>query len=152
MKKILITIAASVFSLLLFSQSYRGDAKQNYLQALNDEYATGMFKAAEGTILDLTDETNTAVSYTNILDWMQGRVAGLQVYTLRGGTRVPYIRGSQARIYVDEIPISASFLNSLPVFDIAMVKVIKGPFAGSLGNSAVISIYTLKPGDEEEED
>ncbi len=149
MKKLLLTAVASVFSLLLFAQSYRGDVKKNQLQVLNDEYATGMFKAADGTILDLTNDNNSAMSHTNILDWMQGRVAGLQVYTLRGGTRVPYIRGSMARIYVDEIPISAGFLHSLPTADIAMIKVIKGPFVGSVGNSAVVAIYTLKPEEEE---
>lgn len=141
---------ASVFSLLLFSQTYKGSDQKSYLQKLNEEYATGLFKTTDGTILDLTDDNNSAISYMNILDWMQGRVAGLQVYTLRGGTKVPIIRGSQARIYVDEIPISAGFLNVMPTSDIAMIKVIRGPMAGSLGNSAVIAIYTLKPDDEEE--
>ena len=38
--------------------------------------------------------------------------------------------------------------------DIAMIKVIKGPFAGAVGNGGggVIAIYTLKGEDEEEDD
>jgi len=39
----------------------------------------------------------------------------------------------------------------LPVTDIAMIKVIKGPFAHPLaGTGGTIAIYTVRGGDEEE--
>ena len=79
--------------------------------------------------------------------------AGLQVLVSRSGTRVPVIRGSVASIYLDEMRMDASFLNSIPVNDIAMIKVIKGPFVGAIGNGGggVIAIYTFR-GDEEGEE
>jgi outer membrane receptor protein involved in Fe transport len=90
--------------------------------------------------------------YLNILDWLQGRVAGLQVYTARNNDRIPYIRNSRAGIYVDEIYRDADFLNSLPVTDIAMIKIIKGPFAGGFNSpGGVIAIYTIGTDDEGEE-
>jgi hypothetical protein len=118
-------------------------------QKLNDEYCTGMFKTSEGTILDVASN-NSAGAYFNILNWLEGRVAGLRVYTLRNGTRVPFIRDQQTSIYVDEFPVSASYLNSLPVSDIAMIKVIKTPFMGGFnGGGGAIAIYTIGAGDEE---
>jgi hypothetical protein len=111
-----------------------------------------MFKSADGTIIDVENENVQA--YFNILDWLEGRVAGLQVFVSRNGTRIPVIRGSVATIYVDEMRLDAGFLNSLSVNDIAMIKVIKGPFVGAIGNGGggVIAIYTFRGEDEGEED
>ena len=90
----------------------------------------------------------------NILDWLNGRVAGLQIYISRSGIRVPVIRGSAASIFVDEMRMDPSYLNVLSVNDIAMIKVIKGPFAGAIGNGGggTIAIYTTRAVDEEEEE
>ena len=75
----------------------------------------------------------------------------MQVYTSWSGIKLPVIRGSQAKVYVDEMAVDAGYLNLLPVSDIAMIKVIKGPAAGVLGASAVIAIYTIKDEEEDED-
>lgn len=152
MKKLILTTIASVFGILLMAQTYRGSERKSATDILNEEYCTGLFKTTHGTILDLT-ENNTAVGYINILDWLPGRVAGVQVYTLSNGVRIPFIRGNQASIFLDEVPVSAGFINGISVYDIAMIKVIKGPFAGAIGNGwgGVIAIYTFR-GDEETEE
>ena len=85
----------------------------------------------------------------NILDWMKGRVAGLRIYKLSNGTSIPFIRGSQAMIFLDEIPITAGLMNTINTSDIAMIKVFKSNFAGSFGNSPAIAIYTFKADEEE---
>jgi len=151
MKKILLIAALFTTTLGVTAQTHVRNSKSQ-IQILNDKYASGMFKSAEGTIFDIENENVQA--YFNILDWLEGRVAGLQVYVSRSGVRVPVIRGSVASIYVDEMRMDASFLNSLSVNDIAMIKVIKGPFAGAIGNGGggTIAIYTLKGDDEEEEE
>ena len=114
-------------------------------------YCSGMFKSTHGTILDVANNTSSK-GYLNILDWLQGRVAGLQVYTTKTGILFPVIRGNVPGIYLDEIPVNASFLNSLNINDIAIVKVIKTPFYGGFnGGGGAIAIYTIGGEEEEEE-
>lgn len=150
MKKILIITTLFTISFATLAQT-RVSRPKSEKEILNDQYASGMFKSADGTIFDIENENVQA--YFNILDWLEGRVAGLQVFVSRSGVRVPVIRGSVATIYVDEMRMDESFLNSLSVHDIAMIKVIKGPFAGAIGNGGggVIAIYTLKGEEDEEE-
>lgn len=151
MKKILLIAVLFTSTLTIMAQTHVRNPKSPK-EILNDRYASGLFKNAEGTIFDIENETIGA--YLNILDWLDGRVAGLQVLVSRSGVRVPVIRGSVATIFVDEMRMDASFLNSLPVHDIGMIKVIKGPFAGAIGNGGggTIAIYTIRGDDEEEEE
>jgi len=148
MKKILLIAAVFTTTLAAMAQTQVRNYKSPK-EILNDRYASGLFKNAEGTIFDIENEN--VQSYFNILDWLQGRVAGLQVYVSRSGIRVPVIRGSVATIYVDEIRMDPSFLNSLSVNDIGMIKVIKGPFVGAIGNGGggTIAIYTISADEEE---
>ena len=154
MKKIVLLVFASVLSFALFSQRYPGNSNTSSKEKLNDEYCTGLFKTHDGTIIDLVNENESAKGYFNILEWLQGRVAGLQIYHTRYGTPVPFIRNTRASIFVDEIPVDAGYLNDLQVADIAMIKIIKQPFAGAVGNGAggVVAIYTLKGDDETGDD
>jgi hypothetical protein len=151
MKKFFVAAALFTISFATMAQKYTSRAKSPK-EILNDRYTSGLFNNAEGTIFDIENETLGA--YLNILDWLEGRVAGLQVFVSRSGVRVPVIRGSVATIFVDEMKVDASFLNSLPVNDIGMIKVIKGPFAGAIGNGGggTIAIYTIRADDEEEEE
>lgn len=150
MKKFFIIGGLLVASMIGISQTQVSQKSRS--EYLNDEYTSGMFTTANGIIFDLENENVQA--YFNILDWLEGRVAGLQVFVSRGGARIPVIRGSVAAIFVDEMRMDALFLNSLSTADIAMIKVIKGPFAGGVGNSGggAIAIYTFKGEDVEEED
>src|SRR6186713_2192963 len=100
MKKIFLIAALITITVGAMAQKYTSRVKSPK-EILNDRYASGLFKNAEGTIFDIENEN--VQSYFNILDWLQGRVAGLQVYVSRSGIRVPVIRGSVATIYVDEI-------------------------------------------------
>ena len=152
MKKILLIVALFTIGFSTIAQTNLSRSSKSHKEILNEQYASGMFKNAEGTIIDVENENVQA--YLNILDWLNGRVAGLQIYINRSGIRVPVIRGSAATIFVDEMRMDASYLNFLSVNDIAMIKVIKGPFAGAIGNGGggTIAIYTIKADDEEEED
>ena len=151
MKRILLIASLITTTISAMAQTRLSNPK-NPKELLNDKYASSLFKSADGTIFDLENETVGA--YFNILDWLEGRVAGLQVFVSRTGIRVPVIRGSAATIFVDEIRMDPSYLNFLSVNDIAMIKVIKGPFVGAIGNGGggTIAIYTIKADEEEEED
>jgi hypothetical protein len=152
MKKILLIIALFTIGFSTIAQINLSKNSKSSKEILNEQYASGLFKNAEGIVIDVENENVQA--YFNILDWLNGRVAGLQIYITRTGTRVPVIRGSAATIFVDEMRMDASFLNSLSVNDIAMIKVIKGPFAGAVGNGGggTIAIYTIKTENEDEEE
>lgn len=148
MKKLVLII--SVLSATLVANSQVKLDHKSHEQKLNEEYCSGVFRSTDGTILDVLN--NNTASYQNILDWLEGRVAGFSVYTTRTGTKIPLIRGQQPSVFVDEVPVHYSYLRSLPVADIAMVKVIKTPFmAGYSGGSGAIAVYTIRADEWDEE-
>ena len=152
MKKILLIAAILVTTLSTIAQIQVGRSGKSQQDILNEKYCSSIFRSAHGTIFDIENENVQA--YFNILDWLEGRVAGLQVYVGRMGIRFPVIRGTIASIFVDEMRMDPTFLNTLSVNDVAMIKVIKGPFVGAIGNGGgggTIAIYTFR-GDEEEEE
>ena len=151
MKKVFIAAMGLLFTSVITAQSYRGIPNpQTVEDKLNEMYCTGMFRSSDGVILDVA-ASPSAKTYLNVLDWLQGRVAGLQIYTSRTGISIPVIRGGIPGIYIDEVPVSPSFLSSLNVNDIAIIKIIKTPFFGGFnGANGAIAIYTLG-GEEEEE-
>lgn len=151
MKKLFLILSGLVIGVLSHSQD-KYSPQLSWQEKLNKEYCSGLFSTSDATYFDLLTDNTNVVSYLNVLDWLRGRVAGLQVYTLRNNILVPYIRNSRATVYVNEIPVDPGFLNVLPVTDIAMIKIIKGPFAAALsGPGGAIAIYTIK-GDEDEEE
>jgi hypothetical protein len=118
---------------------------------LNEEYCSALFKTADGVYFDFSDPklSTSATAYRNILDWLQGRVAGLQVYKTRDDLSIPYLRNQRAAVYLDEMPVYLSDVNFFSTSDIAMIKVIKDPFvSGSRGPGGAIAIYTWR-GEEE---
>lgn len=143
---------ASWLSLAVTAQSYKGrQAIQSYEEKLNELYCTGLFKSTDGAILDVGSQTSVR-TYFNILDWLEGRVAGLQIYNTSTGIRIPVLRGNIPGIYLDEIAISPGTLNMININDIAIVKIIKTPFFGGFnGGGGAIAIYTFGNEEEEEE-
>ena len=152
MKNLFLTIFIILLTTAAFTQKqYRPAPVMTKAQELNERYTSGMFSVPDATYFDFMDETlaTTANGYINILDWLQGRVAGLQVYHYRN-MRIPVIRNARAAVFIDEMRIDPSDLVLLPVHDIAMIKVIKTPFLGSWGApGGAIAIYTKDGGDEE---
>ena len=114
--------------------------KEDSKAKLDKELSSGMFNSINSTVFDFVNENQNAQSYSNIMQWLQGRVAGVTVQMDNSGNSVPYIRGSKAALYLDEIPTDASMFNGVSVSDIAMVKVIKG--GGLVGDA--IAVYTRR--------
>jgi len=115
---------------------------------LDKELSSGRFSSLDATIFDFVNENKDAQSSFNILQWLQGRVAGVTFTMDSSGNYIPSIRGSQANLFLDEMPVDASMISSLPVSNIAMVKVIK---TGGLVSNA-IAIYTKRGDMLSEED
>lgn len=120
--------------------------KKDKTKELNDKLSSPMFKSMNEAIFDLVNDNNSAQASMNILNWLQGRVAGLTIESSRG-SYIPKLRGSTINVYLDEMLMDPSQINMIPVSDIAMVKVIRGYFAGgSGGGNGAIAIYTRRGG------
>jgi hypothetical protein len=153
MKKLLLIITIINFSIPAFSQKRVAQIKTRD-ELLNEEYCSGLFNTPHADYFDLLDDrvNSSATAYLNVLDWLQGRVAGLQIYRANNNLRIPFIRNQRAAIFVNEIRIDYDYLNMLPITDIAMIKIIKGPFIGGWGGSGgAIAIYTIRGEGEDEE-
>jgi len=107
---------------------------------LDKQLSTGMFSSVNSTVFDFVNEDQHTSGYTNILDWLQGKAAGLTFQRNNSGANVPYIRGQQAKLFLDEIATDPTMISTLPINNIAMVKIIKG--SGLVGDA--VAIYTMK--------
>lgn len=93
----------------------------------------------------------------NILESLQGRVAGLQVTRSGMNEFSAVIRGMGTPLYLlDGMPISEGAMQSINQFDISRVEILKGPgSAGVYGGRAgggVIAFFTQRGGEPEEVD
>lgn len=112
--------------------------KSDAIKKLNKELTSGMFSSMNATIFDFVNDNQDAFAALSILEWLQGRVAGLSMVMVQPGSYMPIIRGVEAGIFLDEINVKADAVQSLSMSNIAMVKIIKG--SRLIGNS--ILIYT----------
>jgi hypothetical protein len=120
--------------------------KKDKTKELNEKLSGPLFQSANETIFDfVNDNNNSAQGSMNILQWLQGRVAGLTL-EMDMGSYVPKLRGSTVSIYLDEMKIDPSQVSTISTSDIAMVKVIKDYFAGGFGGGGAIAIYTRRGG------
>ncbi len=119
--------------------------RKSLKQQLDEKLSRGMFSGGDATVFDFVNEEQTsATGYNNILEWLSGRVAGLSVSNVNG-VLTPSMRGGTPAIYVDEMYTEPDFLNSLSISDIAMVKVFRGVFMGTMAASeGAIAIYTKR--------
>ncbi|SDR05260.1 hypothetical protein SAMN05421664_3304 [Chryseobacterium soldanellicola] len=119
--------------------------RKNSTKKLNSELSSALFRSANEEVFDFVNNPQ-AMGSTNVLQWLQGRVAGLQLQ-LKNGTYTPTLRGDNINLYLDEMQSDANQISGISISDIAMVKVIKGAFAGNFGGgTGAIVIYTRRGG------
>jgi len=153
MKKLFFIIMVLAFSIPAFSQKRLTQSKTKE-EVLNETYCSGLFNTLHADYFDFLDDrvNASAMGYLNVLDWLPGRVAGLRIYTTRNNLHIPFIRNQKTGVYVNEMRVDYDYLNMLPVADIAMIKIIKGPFMGGWnGSGGAIAIYTIRGETEEEQ-
>lgn len=122
-------------------------AKQkSTVQQMDERYASGLFKGGDGYQFDLVNDPASA-GYQSIFNYLQGKVAGLQI-NMAGSEPTMMWRGGSPQVYLDEVLSDASMISSIPVSDIAYVKVFRPPFfGGSGGGNGAIAIYTRRGND-----
>ncbi len=106
--------------------------KKTPTEILNEQLSTPMYRRNNEIVFDLVNDNKSAVNYQNILQYLSGRVAGMVVRRV-GGDWIAYLRGAQANIFVNETVMDIGVVSTIPVSDIAMVKVTRGVFTGTSG-------------------
>ncbi len=119
-------------------------------QLMDEKYTSGMFSGGDAYEFDLVNDPMAASSY-NIFNYLQGKVAGLQINTTSNPPSLQW-RGSTPLIFLDEMPTDADMISNISVSDVAYVKVLRPPFMGASGGSGgAIAIYTRRGGDRKAE-
>lgn len=124
------------------------------LQVLEDKYTTGLFKG--GDAIGFNMMTPNAISFTNIFEFLKGKVPGLQIFfdtDSMGQKSMPRLfwRSQQdmLKFFLNQMLVDIDIILTLNINEIAYVKVFKPPFLGAaLGApNGAIAVYT-KQGDE----
>ena len=125
------------------------------VEKMDEKYASGMFSGGDAYQFDLVNDP-LASAMMDIFTYLQGKVAGLQITPGNGPGGTPSLtwRGGKPSLYLNEMQVDASQLQSTPVTDIAFVKVFRpGSGVGFGGGSGgTIAVYTKKGGDEKRTD
>lgn len=114
------------------------------IEIMDETYTSGLFSRGDGYSFDLTEGTNLAI---DIFTYLQGKVAGLQVTGSGPAVNLSW-RGGMPDIYLNEIRSDIPMVSTIPVADVAYIKVFRPPFfgTGAGGGSGAIVVYTKKGG------
>ncbi|WP_119079866.1 MG2 domain-containing protein [Chitinophaga alhagiae] len=118
--------------------------KPTVAETTEKRYASGMFSGGDGYTFDLTEEPPTSF---NVFQYLQSRVPGLQI---GGDLSNPSLswRGGAPGVYLDQMPVDVSMVASIPMADVALIKVFRPPFMGGMGGgNGAIAIWTRRGGD-----
>ena len=152
------TVAANQKAAQLAQQAARQLANSKMMEAvtvrakakttkekMEERYVSGLF-SGDANSFDLVNDPQSQ-TYMNIFQYLQGRVAGLQI-SANGGDATLNWRGGTPALYLNEMQTDARMIASMPVNDVAYIKVFRpGSSIVSGGGNGVIAIYTRKGGD-----
>jgi hypothetical protein len=121
------------------------------IKVLDEKYASGLFSGGDAYSFDLANDNMPGA--LNVLSYLQGKVAGLQI-SGSGAQMSMSWRGGTPSLYLNEMITNVDMVQSIPITDIAYIKVMRPPFFGSGGGGAdgAIAIYTKKGGDVQRND
>jgi hypothetical protein len=116
-------------------------------EKMEEKYVSGLF-SGDAVNFDLVNDP-LAGSYMDVFQFLQGRVAGLQI-NYGGGEPSLSWRGGTPVVYLNEMRADVDMIQATPVSDIAYIKVFRpGSSIVSGGGGGVIAIYTRKGGDSQ---
>jgi hypothetical protein len=120
------------------------------IQVMDEKYTSGLFQGGDSYQFDLLNDP-FAGSAINIFNYLQGKVAGLQVNASANPPSLQW-RGGAPQLYLDEVATDADFISSVNVNDVAYIKVFRPPFMGGFnGANGAIAIYTRRGNDVKSE-
>ncbi|HYJ37315.1 MAG TPA: hypothetical protein VEV87_01815, partial [Chitinophagaceae bacterium] len=113
-------------------------------EKIDEEYTSGLFTGDGNSFIP--DDDPSALSAMNVFSYLQGKVAGLQIVQTGGQVNLTW-RGGQPSLFLDEMQQQdASILQTMPMSNVALVKVFRPPFFGGFGGGSggAIAVYTKK--------
>ena len=112
-------------------------------QKIEEEYTSGFFTGDGNSFVP--DDDPSSLGALNVFQYLQGKVAGLQIFQ-SGGTVSLTWRGGPPILFLDEMQQQdASLLQTMPMSNVALVKVFRPPFFGGFGGgNGAIAVYTKK--------
>ena len=112
---------------------------------LDKELTSGFFTSGNARVFT-TEDDPFAKSALTILDYLRGKVPGLVINSndISGGSITR--RGSVTAVFLNEMNAEIDMLRSIPMADVAMIKVFDPPFFGAAGGGAggAVAIYTKR--------
>jgi hypothetical protein len=108
------------------------------------EYSSGLFNTMDERLIGLMDDVNVQAG-SNILQYLTGRVAGLNISGAYSLVPTATWRGGQVFFYIDQMPVDITNLNSIPLSDVAVIKAFPPEFLGNpIGNGGAVAVYTKR--------
>jgi len=118
-------------------------------QKLDEKYASALF-SGDSRNFDVANDPLAAASMS-VFQYLQGRVAGLQINMAGGAGGTPQLswRGGSPVFYLDEMSTDAQMLSNINMNDVAYIKVFSPGAVNALSTSGggAIAVYTKKGGD-----
>lgn len=113
-------------------------------QLMDEEYTRGLFSGGDGYTF-LLDDDISAKGAISILNYLQGKVAGLQIIGTGSQATMSW-RGATPSLFLNEMQSELGMVQSIPISDVAMIKVFRPPFFGAQGGGSggAIAVYTKK--------
>jgi hypothetical protein len=111
---------------------------------MDEEYTSGLFSGGDGYTF-ITEDDPFALSSQTVLQYLQGKVAGLQI-SGQGAEMNMTWRGGTPSVFYNEMQSDINMVQSISMSDVAMVKVFRPPFFGAPGGGSggAIAVYTKK--------
>jgi len=117
-------------------------------ELFNKKYSNGMFKDMNERVINLLDDPTLNNAFT-VLQIVRMKTAGISFTS--GIDPIVRWRGLPVSFYVDEMRISASDVETIPISDIAIIKVYPPNFFGNIGGSGGgVAVYTRRGGIDNE--
>ena len=119
--------------------------KKSQKDIMDEEYTSGLFSGGDSKIF-LPEDDPAFLSSQTVLEYLQSRVAGLQI-SISGTDATITWRGSKTALFMNEMEQQdASVIQTIPMSEIAMVKIFSPPFFGAMGAGAggAIAVYLKK--------
>jgi hypothetical protein len=118
-------------------------------QKLDEEYTSGLFSGGDAYFFNVIGDP-TAIGFVDVLTYLKGRVPGLTVQTDQTGGGYLTWRGSRTDLFLDEMQVTANTMRTMPMVNVAMIKVFRPGTISAIGGGAggSVAVYSRKGKDK----